>query len=130
MTEQVVGDANFGDVVHTNTVTQLFNVTNSGGVTATAVLEGVLAPPYTFAGGYPGGVGGSFCPAVTVPVGTCEIEVTFNPVATGSGRITYADTISITYNDGAAPAGPATLAITGDGIDRAALAITPNPHDY
>ena len=29
------------------------------------------------------------------------------------------------------PAGPATLALTGDGIDRAAtLAITPNPHDY
>ena len=79
VTEQVVGDADFGDVIHTGSVTQLFNVTNSGGISATLVAEGGLAPPYSFAGGYPGGVGGSFCPAVTVPVGTCEIEVTFSP---------------------------------------------------
>ena len=131
ISEIVIGDANFGDVVHTGTLTRRFNVTNSGQVDATLVVEGGLGAPYSFAGGFPGGIGGSFCPNTgTISPGTCEIEVTFNPTDVGLGPVVYPDTISISYFDGSTAAGPATLALTGRGLDKATLAITPNPHNY
>ena len=119
----------YPDTVHTDTLDHTWQITNGGGVTATAVTIGGLAYPFSMPGGYPGG---GTCPiAGTIGAGvTCTVIVRFAPTDTATGLNAYADTLELDYQDGVGAATQVTQAISGNGIDRAILAITPNPHDY
>ena len=119
----------YPDTVHTNTLDHTWQITNGGGVTATTVTIGGLAYPFSMPGGYPGG---GTCPiAGTIGAGvSCTVIVRFAPTDTATGVNAYADTLELDYQNGVGAATQVTQAISGNGIDRAILAITPNPHDY
>lgn len=86
----------FGFVGSGNTVSKTFTITNSGGLAATVVADGLgLAAPYSFKGAtYPGTAG--TCSTSLAAAATCTVVVDFAPVAVA----TYNDTMTITYNDG------------------------------
>lgn len=96
----------FGSHGKSTTTTKLFTVTNSGGVTATALAEAASAPlvaPYSFTGGaYPGTNG--TCVATLAVNASCLVDVSFAPTA--SSTATYNSTLSLDYFDGNG-AGPA-----------------------
>lgn len=113
----------FGPVATTGFKDRVFTITNTGGLTATALDGTGLALPFKFkgvAGTFPG-TGGT-CVTTLAPAATCTIVVSFLPTVDGPAS----DTINLSYNDGAAVqaldlgvqgtgAPPAVLAISGSG---------------
>jgi hypothetical protein len=107
-------------------VTQVFSITNGGGVATNLMSGGGLTAPYSFPGGYPGMAAGAGVCGATLGVGlSCNITVAFNPTASG----TFNNTISISYDNGAATVS-ATRAITGAGVPAGLLTITPPAGAY
>jgi alpha-tubulin suppressor-like RCC1 family protein len=110
----------FGPVVNTLTRTRTFIVTNSGGVTATAMTGTGLSGVYSF-------VGGSFaasgtCAASLAPGASCSFAVLFSPTTSG----TYPGTVNVGYHDGAASVS-ASRALTGQGVPPPTLTISGGP---
>ena len=86
----------FGTVLIGQMPTYTFTISNTGGMTATAMFIGGLAAPYSFLGGAYPGVGGT-C-GISLPVATnCTVVVQFSPVIPG----TFSETINVVYNSGA-----------------------------
>ena len=86
----------YGTLANGATLDQSFTVTNSGGVTSSAMNGSGLAAPFTFKGGTYPGTGGT-CGATLAAAGTCTVVATFAPTASGS----YSGIVTIGYNDGA-----------------------------
>ena len=72
-------------------------MSNTGGSPASAIAESTMAAPFAFKGGSFPGTGGT-CTATLNESATCTLVVTFSPTAATS----YADTITLDYNDGLA----------------------------
>ncbi|MCB0356958.1 MAG: choice-of-anchor D domain-containing protein, partial [Bdellovibrionales bacterium] len=102
------------------------NITNSGGVSATALADaGGLASPFTFKGGAYPGTGGS-CGVTLAASATCTVVVTFSPSATGA----VSDTVIVDYNNGSS-AQQVSMGLDGTGASLAFLTITDGPtYDY
>lgn len=101
-----------------------FTITNSGGVSATAITGASLAAPYSFKGGSFPGTGGN-CSSTLASSQSCSIVVTFAPTATGTQNAT----ISVGYNTGVSTTS-ATRPVTGLGANPAALSISDAGYDY
>jgi len=115
----------FGNVTQSSTATHTFIVSNSGGVTATAMSEVGIANPFTFVGGSYPGAGGT-CGVTLTSGGNCTLVIEYAPIATG----TQGDTISLSYFDGAATTN-ADRMIEGVGVSAATLTISEvEPFDY
>lgn len=115
---------NYGPKVMGTSTDKTFTVTNSGQVSATAVLGSGLASPFSFKGGAYPGTGGS-CTG-TIAVGTCTIIVSYDP----SSAAVHTDTINLDYNDGVS-AQLATRALSGTGQNPASLLISDGAaYDY
>jgi hypothetical protein len=112
---------NFGTRAVGLTAEKTFTVSNSGGVTATSLAGGGLAPPFTFKGGNYPGTGGD-CNTTLAPASSCNIVVVFTPSLAGGAS----DTIEIGYSNGLS-AQSADRAITGTGADPATLSISDGP---
>ncbi len=108
---------NYGSKVITTANDKIFTVTNSGDASATAVVETGLAAPFAFKGGSYPGTGGS-C-TTTIANGNCTIVATYTPTTS----IVHNDTMQLAYDDGAT-AQNSTRAISGTGLDPAALSIS------
>ncbi len=116
---------NYGNVAVGASVNQTFTLTNSGGLTATALVGGGLAAPFTFLGGAYPGTGGT-CAATLGSSATCTVVVNYSPGASGA----HSDTIQIDYHDGVAPQ-TVTRTVQGVGITPAVLSISDGPtYDY
>jgi len=115
----------FGTIGIGGNVNHVFTITNSGSSVATSMSETGLAVPFMFNGGsYPGTSG--TCGATLAAGGSCNIEVSFVPVATGL----VTDTIVISYNDGGA-AQSSSRNIQGTGAAPAVLTISESdPYDF
>ena len=105
-------------------------MSNTGGLPATGITLSGLAAPFALAGAYPG-TGGD-CPVTgdLAALSSCKIGIQFQPNAVGTGLQNYSDDLLIDYLDGASPATQVSQTLDGIGLDKATLAITPNPHDY
>ncbi len=116
---------NYGSVATGSTVDKTFTVTNSGGVSATALSGGGLAAPFTFKSGTYPGTGGT-CASTLAASATCTIVVSYYPTSTGA----HNDFIDLSYNDGAS-AQTASRAVSGTGVAPAVLFISDGPtYDY
>jgi hypothetical protein len=94
-----------------STTNHQFFVTNTGAASATAVAGGVLAAPFSWAGGTFPGSGGN-CGA-TLPAGaTCTVVVAFHPTGAASASTAF----SVGYDDGTGPQS-STRAIKGLGTN-------------
>ncbi len=91
-------------------VYELYTVTNSGGVPATAMSGVTLTGPFSFVGGSYPGAGGGTCGASLASGASCLIRVEY--LAPGFGSTN--ETIQIPYNNGNVGQ-TATLNITGTG---------------
>ncbi len=100
---------------------QSFTITNTGGVSASAMAGSGLISPFSFKGGSYPGTGGNCSDSLT-PAATCTIVVTYSPVAAGI----HNDTIEIQYNnsDGVQLA---SGDVTGTGANAALLTISDGP---
>ena len=86
----------YGTVATGGTAQKIFNITNNGNFTATAITGPALPAPFTYKGGTYPGVGGN-C-AATLSVGSsCTVVVLYAPTATG----TQSTNITLNYYDGA-----------------------------
>lgn len=112
---------NFGTVAQSASSDLTFVVTNSGLASATSVVGGGLASPYTFKGGSFPGTGGS-CSGTLGASASCTTVVNFAPVAPG----TFPDSIEIGYNNGVTSVS-ATHAITGTAPAIADMTISDGP---
>lgn len=111
----------YGSVANGSTNDKSFTISNSGGVTATAISGGGLSVPFSFKGGTFPGAGGT-CGA-TLPAGnSCTIFVTFNPSTSAS----HSSSINVSYNDGAASQS-ASRGVQGTSSAPATLAISDGP---
>ncbi len=113
---------NFGSLATGATTTKAFTVSNSGGVTASAIGEGspALAAPYSFPSGFPGS-GGS-CGLTLAASASCSIVAKFAPTVIG----TTTDTIRVSYSDGQNTQS-ATRSVTGTGLTPAVLSVSDGP---
>lgn len=116
---------NYGVVALLATASKTFTVTNSGGVSATAIADaGAIAAPFEYKGGSYPGTGGT-CAATLAAAGTCTLVVDFSPTVGGAAS----DTIVLDYNDGQDPQ-TATRDISGIG-GLAVLVLSDGPtYDY
>jgi hypothetical protein len=97
-------------------------VTNSGGVNATAVADGLgLAAPYDWKNGTYPGTGGTCGTTITTST-PCTVVVTFSPTIAG----TQNDTIVINYNNGVGVVNTQRQ-VEGVGADAANLTISDGP---
>ncbi len=107
----------FGQKITGSNTDFTFTVTNSGGVSATAMSGTAPAAPYSFRGGsYPGTTG--TCGATLAAAATCTVVIRFSPVANG----TFNATVTLPYNNATANVS-ATRALTGIGGSPALLSI-------
>lgn len=115
----------FGTLAAGTTSTQIFTVTNTGGVNATSITGSGLATPFSFLGGsYPGS--GGDCGSTIAPAGSCNIVVQFAPVSVN----TFSDTLSLDYNNGVS-AQSETKVLQGVGGNPATLSISGgNPFNF
>jgi hypothetical protein len=115
----------YGNVVTGTSSNQLFTVTNSGSVAATAMSGAGLATPFIFNGAtYPGTSGD--CGTTLAAGASCLIEVSFAPGGTGFAS----DTILIDYNDGVATQ-QASRNVQGNAVAPASLTISESdPYDF
>ena len=104
-----------------SSIDKSFTISNSGGVSATAMAGGGIGSPYAFKGGTYPGTGGT-CNTVLAASGSCTIVVTYSPLVSGVTN----STITISYNDGAANQN-SSRAITGTGAAPASLTISNGP---
>ncbi|MCB9073819.1 MAG: choice-of-anchor D domain-containing protein, partial [Bdellovibrionaceae bacterium] len=75
---------------------RVFTIINSGGYTASSMMGGGLAKPFSFAGGsYPGS--GGTCTASLASGASCTVVVRYAPTQAG---YKYNDALSISYDDG------------------------------
>ncbi|MCC6997681.1 MAG: choice-of-anchor D domain-containing protein [Deltaproteobacteria bacterium] len=106
------GTQNFGDVITGNNSTQVFTLTNTGGV-----ASGV---PAASLGGADMGmfsVSSNTCTTTLAPAASCNIGVRFQPTSTGAKVGTL--------NISATPGGAALAMLSGNGIPPSALTFTP-----
>ncbi|MCC7402812.1 MAG: choice-of-anchor D domain-containing protein, partial [Bdellovibrionales bacterium] len=102
-----------------------FNVSNAGGLGATAMSGLALPAPFSYKGGSYPGTGGN-CGATLPAAANCTIVVSYTPTTTG----VHSATIQISYNDGTAPK-IATRDVTGTGATVALLSLSDGPtYDY
>ena len=116
---------NYGPVTLGQSASKTFTVTNTGGISATAMANGgTLAAPFNYAGGtYPGTAG--TCASTLAAAATCTVVVDFSPTVGGAAS----STLTVSYNDGQAAQG-ATRALSGTGA-LAVLSISDGPtYDY
>lgn len=112
----------YGNIVNGASADFTFTVSNSGGVSATAIAGSGLAAPYTFKGGtYPGTAG--TCTATLTAGSNCTIVLTYSP--TGLGL--HTDTVILTYHNGAVGGQTSTRDLQGTGIAPALLGISDGP---
>jgi len=100
---------NYGNWRVGETLDKQFTLTNSGGLTASAVAGGGFSAPYSFKGGTFPGTGGD-CGATLAPSATCTFVVSFAPTVAGNSGTT----VSVSYFDGSS-AQAATRPVTGTG---------------
>ena len=118
----ISGNPAYGNRPTGSTLTRLFTVENTGGVTLTSLNEGapILGSDFAYSGaGYPGS-GGTPCSAgTTLAVGaTCTFEVSYNPVL----QAAHASDVNVTFDDGTiAAAGTYAISLTGTGVAPADL---------
>ncbi|MCB9025374.1 MAG: choice-of-anchor D domain-containing protein [Bdellovibrionaceae bacterium] len=112
---------NYGTLAISSNADHVFTLTNSGGVTASAMVASGLAAPYTFKDGTYPGTGGT-CAGSLNASASCTVVVKFSPVTTG----THNDTLLIDYNDGIAAA-QSSVDVTGLGTSVALLEISEAP---
>jgi hypothetical protein len=115
----------FGSLAVGATTNHIFTLNNTGGFTASSMVEVGLGGDFGFVGGtYPGTTG--TCGATLAPATTCTINVEFAPSSTGLKP----DTISISYNDGASTV-TSDRDIQGTGAAAANITITEtDPYDF
>ncbi len=115
----------YGSVTQGSSASQIFTLTNTGGVTATSMAGTGLVAPYTFLGASYPGTGGS-CGGSLAPAATCTIVVNFAPTGLGP----FGDSIDIAFNDGTTTQ-TSSRTVTGTGIAPATLEIDRGPtYDY
>jgi len=117
---------NYGTRAVGSVTSHIFSLTNSGGVSATAIADaGGLAAPFSYVGGsFPGTAGD--CGATLAALASCNIEVIYSPTA----AVADTDTIDINYNDGTG-ATNTTRDVSGTGALPANLSITEtDPFDF
>lgn len=107
----------YGQKVTGSSTDHSFTVTNSGGVSATAMSGVALSAPYSFKGGTYPGTGGN-CGTTLVAAGTCTVVVTFAPVSAA----TFNSTVSVTHHNGIGVV-LASRAVTGIGGTAAVLTV-------
>jgi hypothetical protein len=110
----------FGTKATGSITTHAFTVSNSGGVSATALSAGALGAPFTYPGGYPG-TGGT-CAASLGAGASCTIVVAFAP--TGNGL--KSSTLTVSYGDGVTTQS-ASRPFGGTGAAPAVLALSSSP---
>jgi len=115
----------YGNVTQGSSSVHTFELSNSGGVAATAIAEVGLTAPFQFVGGTFPGTGGTCSSTLTVS-STCDLVIEFAPTGTGFSSTT----IDISYDSGAGALN-ATRDIQGTGIAPAVLTISElEPFDY
>ncbi len=111
----------YGTVANGSTNDKSFTLTNSGGVSATAISGGGLSAPFAFKGGTFPGTGGN-CAATLSASGTCTIVVTYSPTT----NATHNGTMNVTYNDGVT--GQSTSrSVQGTAVAPATITISDGP---
>ncbi len=113
---------NFGTIANGGSADKSFTVTNTGGVSATALSGTGLSAPYSFKGGSYPGAGGN-CSSTLAASATCTVVVTFAPTVAGVQNAT----MNLTFNNGVAAGQSSTRALTGTGVAPAVLDITDAP---
>lgn len=111
----------FGTIALGSTTEQTIHLTNSGGVSATAIGQALaLSSPFTYKGGTFPGTGGT-CGASLIAGATCTLIVEFSP----SVSTAFSDAVLVTYNNGATVQ-TASLPVTGTG-SLASLSLSDGP---
>lgn len=87
----------FGSIAVGGTVNHIFTIENTGTLDVTAISPDTLSANFSYTGGsYPGTTGD--CTATLAAGSTCNIDVTFNPIAAGlqtdNIRFTYFNSVS------------------------------------
>ena len=101
---------NYGSRTLNTSTDKIFTISNTGAVSATAMIGSGLTAPYAFKGGSYPGTGGS-CSANLVASGACTIVVTYTPTTVA----VHGGTITINYNDGVT-AQTSQRSVTGTGV--------------
>ena len=117
---------NFGTQTLGTNTDVTFTVTNTGGVSATAISETTLAAPFTFAGvgTFPGG--GTCTATLAGGNSTCTIIVRYTPATAA----THNGTATLSYNNGAAAGQTVARTLTGVGQTPATLTISNTNYDF
>lgn len=111
----------FGNTANGSTVDKSFTLTNNGGVSATGIVGGAMAAPYSFKGGTYPGTGGT-CAGTLAATANCTIVVSFSPTALGTNN----GSVTVGYNNGVSAVN-ATRAVTGTSVNPALLTISNGP---
>ena len=106
------GTQNFGDVITGNGSTQVFTLTNTGGV-----ASGVPSPSIGGADMAMFSISSNTCTTTVAPAGSCMIGVRFQPASAGAKLGTL--------NISATPGGSTLAMLSGNGIPPSALTFTP-----
>lgn len=115
----------FATIANGGTIDKTFTISNSGGVSATALAGAAVASPYFYKGGTFPGTGGT-CTTTLAAAGSCTVVTTFNPPSTN----TYNETFTFNYNDGLS-AQSASRAVSGSSVPPAVLTLSDGPtYDY
>jgi hypothetical protein len=111
----------FGTHARGSSTTHVFTVTNTGGVTATAINPGTPAAPFGYFGGTFPGTGGT-CGTTLAAGGSCTFVVAYAP----STESAASDTVFLGYDTGAAT-DLAGVGLTGTGAAPALLTVSDGP---
>ena len=110
---------NYGSVTIGKYKDQSFTVTNTGGTAATNLAASALSAPFSFKGGTFPGTGGSCGSTLGSNNQTCQIVVTFSPVA----ATTSSSTLTVGYKNGVSNQNVSNT-VTGTGVTPALLAFS------
>ncbi|MCA9325933.1 choice-of-anchor D domain-containing protein, partial [Candidatus Saccharibacteria bacterium] len=119
-----IGDGpifDYGTIAVGSTAEHVFSVTNTGGLSATTITGTGLAAPFSFKGGSYPGTGGT-CSVSIGPAASCNIVVTYSPLAASS----HTDTIQLDYSSGIGP-NSAFRDVQGSGATAAVINISDSP---
>ena len=112
---------NFGSLAIGATLDKTFTISNTGSFTAASMVFTGAGAPFDYKGGAFPGTGGN-CTTTLAASSSCTVVITWTPTATGS----QSTTLSLAYNDGAAPQ-TTTRAMTGVGVAPALITISNGP---